>query len=258
VLLLSLAFVPVGCGPEYEVLTTPSDDGALGAGGISLGVGGGSGGTEEGGTTASGGVSTGGGISSGGTGISGTGMGAGAGIGGEGASGGETTSCMRHLDCPAQQTCQGGFCSPCADSVIDCSLPCPAQQLRVAIIRNGCAICECAPQSDCTSDAQCAPGEVCYQGAQCDDGCEGLDCCYGNHCGLPGCSGPPPSCTLSGCEGGGVCQPSCIESSCTCNGMTWLCSDTGMGTATGGSSGAGEGGFGAIGGNDCQGQCVPP
>jgi hypothetical protein len=256
---MQLAVTPVACGPEYEVLSTPTDDkGNTGAGGTAQAQGGSAG--EEGGTVGSGGTTTSGGesgeTSTGG--ITTGGSTGGSGIAGAGASGGFAgASCGGHADCPELQTCEFSVCAPCADSAIDCSQPCPAQQIRVATIRNGCAICECAPPSECTKDGDCAMGEICYRGAQCEDGCgDSLECCFGNHCGVPGCSGPPPSCSLAGCEGGNVCQPTCIEATCFCNGMVWLCSDTGMGT--GGSSGTGAGGTGAIGGNDCQGQCVAP
>ena len=68
-LLLSLALAPVGCGPEYEVLSTPEDDKAYGSGGTGQGTGGSTGGSAEGGKTSTGGVSTGGITSTGGTGM---------------------------------------------------------------------------------------------------------------------------------------------------------------------------------------------
>ncbi len=247
---------PLACGPEYEVLSTVEDQGKAGSGatagrdaeGGTAGINA-EGGASEGAVAGAGGLITGGETFETGGATGGSGMGASGGF--------LAVVCSRHSDCPSQQICASGSCTPCMGSAMDCSQPCPAQQVRVATIRNGCAVCECAPPSECSKDADCAMGEVCYRGAQCEDDCgDDLDCCFGNHCGVPGCPLPIPSCNLAGCEGGNVCEPSCSESTCFCNGMVWLCSDTGEGI--GGTSGTGAGGTGAIGGNDCQGQCVAP
>jgi hypothetical protein len=244
--LAQLAFAPAACGPEYEVLTSPAAPAPAGAAGVGrAGAGSGAG---QGGNAGTGGLPEGG--------ESGDSQATGGGPeesgGSQGVAGGAgKISCARHLDCPEFQTCHGGLCTPCSTSALDCSQPCPAEQRRVAVIRNGCAICECAPASECRSDSECEAGEVCYRGAQCEEGCESLDCCYGNRCGISGCSGPPPSCSVSGCEGGAVCEPSCMEASCSCDGMNWSCTERSRGAG-------GSGGTGAIGGNECPSLCVPP
>jgi hypothetical protein len=185
----------LGCSPKYELLRTLEESGggsaagnpSVTAGTTSLG------GTDFGGSSASSGSDA-GGFTSAGTGY--------AGGGGCGSGGGNGL---------------GEACTtPCANGF---------QPLR--LVRNGCAICECVPPSECSSNADCQNGDICYAGAQCEEGCSDATCCFGNQCSRPGCGGDLPTlCLAFGCSNGDSCLAACDATSCECDGVGWVCEST--------------------------------
>jgi hypothetical protein len=222
-----LLLAPLGCSPQYELLRTMEEGGAGGSpggaasGSQSLGMS--AGGADFGGTSSDGGRDS-GGTASGGTesGSSGGYASGGTGYVVGGGSGGSGGCPVAPASCPGP--CQHGF------------------QSRL-MSRNGCAVCECVPSSDCSSSADCQNDEVCYAGAQCEDGCTDPACCFGNRCSQPGCGvGRPPSCLAFGCSDGELCLAACDATSCECDGTGWTCENT-----TGGAPVA-----------SCPQACVPP
>jgi hypothetical protein len=141
------------------------------------------------------------------------------------APGGIGGACAGHESCPPGAICQGGICAPCPGEP-SCPAACPFAFSPILVDRNGCAICECAPRSECRSDADCHPAQICYAGVQCEDGCSEPECCFGNLCSAPGC--PPAelgaSCAVAGCHAGGQCLSNCARAACECRGGSWDCS----------------------------------
>jgi hypothetical protein len=250
------------CAPAYDVLASgdgPEGDitspgvagtsasagisGALGAAGFCSGsscAGAGYGGTESGGAE-SGGTGSGGYVTAGVGPSSPGGTGALAGSGGGGAIG---TSCVSHQSCAGNAICRGGFCEACPEPTASCAGPCRQGFEAVAVSRNGCRICECAPISECVSDADCQNDELCYPGAQCEDGCAEPACCRGNQCSAPGCGpGAAPHCLAAGCASGGTCLAACDSVTCECSGGSWSCAGS---VSTAGAPG------------NCAQACVPP
>jgi hypothetical protein len=255
------------CAPAYDVLASATG----GAGGDLSGSGGtGTAGTGVfGGTSAVGGRSAGGaaggscsgngcagtdyggsesgGVESGGAGFGGYGSAGIAGSSPGGGSGGSAAigaSCVAHQSCAGTAICRSGFCEACPEPPTSCQGPCGDGFEAVAITRNGCQICECAPTSECTSNSDCQNDERCYPGAQCEDGCSEPACCRGNRCSAPGCTpAVPPHCLAAGCAGGGTCLAACESVECECDAGSWNCA--------GSVSGAGAPG-------SCAQACVPP
>lgn len=130
-------------------------------------------------------------------------------------------ACMSDAQCPTGTSwCTGSMCSPCVPAGM-CP-PCPIG--TVAIERNGCATCTCAPASECADPSACdSPiGEQCYRGQVCSDGCAPGDAgCCANVCAAPGCSEPAPQgcrmdCPMENC-------PTCMATDCTCTNGAWTC-----------------------------------
>ncbi len=120
----------------------------------------------------------------------------------------ECPRCIDDRDCEFGALCDEGVCHGCERDELesDCPDECEGEQLLVEIERNGCPVCECAPESDCFDDEDCEePGEVCYPGLTCADGCREPDCCWGNLCAVPGCLLPSlftHNCDTIGCQDG--------------------------------------------------------
>lgn len=137
-------------------------------------------------------------------------------------------SCYIHADCPYEMLCAGGICQSCPEAGDNCGAPCFDGSSRIATVRNGCPVCECAPPSQCWSDEDCGgPPMRCYPGSQCDDGCAGdPTCCSGNICALEGCDETYYlTCGAVGCPDGLMCVTSCPSPQCMCDpGATgWTC-----------------------------------
>ncbi|RYZ02537.1 MAG: hypothetical protein EOO73_31350 [Myxococcales bacterium] len=210
----------LGCSPQYEVLRRSSASGEAGsgaAGGLDLGV---LGGTESGGSS--------GGLSFGTAGeedppAAGSGPIGGAAQGGTAAGG----TCASHLDCGAGTVCSASQCVACPAKPTACAGPCDNGFQPLLAEYNGCAVCECAPASECTSKAECLAGQECYPGAQCEPGCSEPSCCSGNRCAAAGCEGSPiPHCLAAGCAGGALCLAACSAVTCTCEGSSWQCAES--------------------------------
>jgi len=224
--LLLLALL--GCSPQYELLQTSEDGGLAGSAAVAGGssgsqaVGGamGLGSTDLGGTTAVAGSDS-GGIDSGGFTSGGSGY-----VGGGGGNGlGE--ACSSHGQCGLGTVCSNYRCQACPAPPANCPGPCQHGFQPLLLTRNGCAICECVPNSDCADSADCENDETCYAGAQCEDGCSEASCCFGNRCSRPGCaSSRPPLCLAFGCSDGESCLAACDATSCECDGAGWVCEST--------------------------------
>jgi hypothetical protein len=217
-----------GCSPKYELLRT-LDQGGAGQSFASAGsasgnpaVGGatGLGPNDFGGTSASAAGSDSGGYTSAGTSYGGVG-----GYGGGGSGLGE--ACTIHGQCAFGSLCGDYRCQVCPAAPANCPGPCANGFQPLLLARNGCAVCECVPPSECSSNGDCPGDETCYAGAQCADGCSDPTCCFGNHCSRPGCGSARPSlCLAFGCSDGESCLAACEATSCECDGASWACQST--------------------------------
>lgn len=181
-----LLAVLASCSPEREVLVTVPSSGAEGGAAIAAG---------------------------------------GASASGAAAAGGAVRACTAHRDCDAGSVCSSNTCQACAPSS-GCAAACSNGFSSAVVARNGCAVCECVPPSDCRSSQDCPTGEICYAGAQCQDGCATPDCCFGNRCAAPGCAAAAGlNCSAVGCAEGGLCFSACPAVSCVCDGSSWRCAD---------------------------------
>ncbi|MFM2153543.1 MAG: hypothetical protein RL199_1978 [Pseudomonadota bacterium] len=128
--------------------------------------------------------------------------------------------CVTDADCGTARLCTGGRCGDCP-GLAGCNAP-PASLGLVAIVRNGCTLCEYAPRSECESDGDCpVAGDHCYRGQRCIDGCTGTGCCI-NACAAPGCEESVPL----GCRLAPFFCPTtdCLITHCTCRtDQKWGC-----------------------------------
>ena len=186
--------VQLGCSPRYELLRTLDEGGAAGS-------------------LASSGTSSGSRAVGGATSVGGTALG-GYSAGGVSAAGGSNSG----------GEANGGACPT---EPVSCPGPCEHGFQPQLLGRNGCAVCECVPPSECTGSADCPSDQICYAGAQCEDACSDPTCCFGNHCSRPGCgSSRPPLCLAFGCSDGESCLAACDATSCECDGAVWTCEST--------------------------------
>ena len=129
---------------------------------------------------------------------------------------GSFNACTKDETCGSRSICSGGRCSPCPDPS-SCPTPLNQEPLR----RNGCAMCEFAPASQCAVPADCASGAECVRGVRCAAGCTEISCCA-NTCAAPGCKGPAPVGCAMTCESFLGCT-TCVASKCRCNAGSWEC-----------------------------------
>ena len=133
--------------------------------------------------------------------------------------------CDSHSACPHGFLCLGGQCVTCEMASSACDRECGLGFTTEPFFRNGCAVCECVPPTECFEDDDCPPEQKCYEGVHCEDDCEGPWCCRGNRCAEPGCDSLITlGCAVAGCAGGLDCVADCPPTQCECIADDWICS----------------------------------
>lgn len=125
--------------------------------------------------------------------------------------------CVEDYECGVARLCVGGVCTPCP-TLEGCVEPEPRGKWT-ALSRNGCTVCEFAPQSECAGPSEC--DGTCYRGARCAAGCTRMECCA-NVCQPEGCPEPAPLGCKAPCDSGMTCAV-CTAAQCRCEAGQWRC-----------------------------------